>query len=149
MYAVRSPSRLSVRTSAPLATPRRVLGTVIRNVKSALSSGWSLHGKTVCAELGCGHTANPSGVGTQAVWARARRGSAPYATQIVVQVCAGSAQSGVIRSFSSTCSYVAVRPATRTERMSRPRASRERRLRAWVVRTRRVASPSTSWVVAS
>lgn len=50
VYAVRSPVSRSVRTSRPLTTPRSPPGTVRRKVKSALSEGWSLQGKTVCAE---------------------------------------------------------------------------------------------------
>ncbi|GAA2928556.1 hypothetical protein GCM10011428_52100 [Streptomyces violaceus] len=76
VYAVRSPVSCSVRTSRPLATPRSPPGTVRRKVKSALSEGWSLQGKTVCAESGWQHTAKPSGVATQPVCGRARRGSA-------------------------------------------------------------------------
>ena len=74
-YAVRPPDRLLVPVSTPFATPRSPAGTVMRKVKSALSRGWSLHGKAVCAEFGCGHSAKPSGVATQAVWASVPRGS--------------------------------------------------------------------------
>lgn len=121
----------------------------MRKVKSALSDGWSLQGKTVCAESGWGQIANPSAVGTHAVCASARRGSAVYVTHTVTRARAGSGRAGVIRSFSSTCSKAAVRPSTRTVRMSRPRASSERRLRAWVVRSSRVAVASTRAVEAS
>ncbi|GAB2852712.1 hypothetical protein GCM10027074_19480 [Streptomyces deserti] len=80
---------------------------------------------------------------------RARRGSAEYATHTVTRVFAGSVRAGVIRSFSPACSKAAGWPPTRTERMSRPRASREKRVRAWVVLTVKVAVASTSRVVAS
>lgn len=90
--------------SEPFATPRRVFGTVMRKLKSALSVGWSLHGKTVCAALGWGQMAKPSGVGTQAVYASVLAGSAPYSTQTATAQDFGRVRTGVIRSFSSTCS---------------------------------------------
>src|SRR5215467_12352410 len=94
-YAVRPSARVSVPVRAPFATPSRPSGTVTRKVKSALSEGWSLHGKTVCAEFGCGQIAKPSGVTTQAVCARARAGSAPYSTRTVTHAFAGSGRAGV------------------------------------------------------
>ncbi|KOV99105.1 hypothetical protein ADK65_19395 [Streptomyces sp. NRRL B-1140] len=78
VYAVRPPDSCSVHISRPLATPRSPSGTVRRKVKSALSEGWSLQGKTVCATSGWQHTANPSGVATQPpAGGGVRRGSAP------------------------------------------------------------------------
>ncbi|ANP50884.1 hypothetical protein AVL59_15740 [Streptomyces griseochromogenes] len=92
----------------PFATPRSPFGTVLRKLKSALSDGRSLHGKTVCAEFGRGQIAKPSGVGTRAVCARARRGSAEYSTRTVTTRSSSSARVvRILRAAASTHRAVA------------------------------------------